>query len=1090
MRMSGIALRACRETPAQLPLFPRETVIRSLRVNGKEGVPVVKDGWFHAELVRPGSFVVDADVDVATAFDGREYALALRKPPVARSRALVESETAIALRIPGVPGHIAVGEGARSEIAVGPQREFTLIWHEPRPPVVRHGLFSATLSAAWHVRDGVLAARMALDGEIVGGTRDRIAVRLPTGSVNATVSGALVRDTRRHGTELDIFLQRPLAGRVNLTLSFDLPRAEGDLVELPVPELPGGALASEGWLVVAHQARGLLLEHEIEGLRPVSDLDVPARILGLAEAKPIYLYQRTRRNSLAIFDAVAREPFPLVDTVALQADAHAIVRTSGEEMVRIRYDIRNRRQPFLSLRLPDNAELVSTEVGGRTVSVAREGRHLRIPLPASIQTLDGPVPFPVEIVYVRRGEGRKKTGELPLPLPTLANVPVSTLRATVFLPANATVLHAGGRARPVAAFSDALLPTASLLASQSRPPRTEPAIAHALAGHSYRRGTDAYRAHRLEESESFLSRVATLAPDTAMARRAGKLLRNIRIGRGEEQATAADRQAKAQVAAIRENLAQYNPQLEARQLALIQDGLLNIEAGNATVGIGFLREADQLGERIVRRSGSAARQRSLERVYRVTLTQAEQEQTRREILRRRLATLRNEIGTVTREPGERAERFGAWLHRLARAEELDIAHAHHAALGFAEFGNDPAAAASASANNAVTDEQNRRIEAVIGILSSALDRARAVPAEPVPAPTHADAAAVRRLLSEFERRNEQTRQDIARLHRNPAVAEPDEIEADLVALARRISAARNAFRLFDNTLDRDFARLQAGLGRLRAQFERVRSEQRRAPYAHISLTGLVPHDAAPGHRAIKKFLAANVLPEREGDRVLYRAESGTLAIHNTDAHVARLREAIRNLRLNDGLVVPMAGMDLPVSNAASLPVLGAAFVNRTASGRPYALLDLAQTDTLAHIAYATAPPDRRPAAPSYRQAIVGADSFAGSLPLALTRSDAESNTVSMDGVSVCLPRDTALAVDFGTHVSLVLAGELRHWQEPGLGALPDLRPIPSGLLVPVDSVPVRFEALLLAADETPDIELTVQTENEKPFRAIERSRTP
>jgi tetratricopeptide (TPR) repeat protein len=121
--------------------------------------------------------------------------------------------------------------------------------------------------------------------------------------------------------------------------------------------------------------------------------------------------------------------------------------------VRAAYQVRNDRNPFLRLRLPDGWHAVGVRVAGRTAEPvqAADGRWL-VPLEKSVETLDGLVAFPVELMLVGDEPAWERRGLRALETPAV-DAPIAYARWEVCLPRAVQQRGIEGRATLVDAWT-------------------------------------------------------------------------------------------------------------------------------------------------------------------------------------------------------------------------------------------------------------------------------------------------------------------------------------------------------------------------------------------------------------------------------------------------------------------------------------------------------------------------------------------------------------------------------------------------------------------------------------------------------------
>jgi hypothetical protein len=109
----------------------------------------------------------------------------------------------------------------------------------------------------------------------------------------------------------------------------------------------------------------------------------------------------------------------------------------GRRITKVVYTVRNNRNQFLRLTMPDKAEIWSVAVGSNPVSPAKdETGKVLIPLIRSAAGARELSSFPVELVYVETSENKPQAaGKLRVELPVLEQTPALTEMYNFYLPA-------------------------------------------------------------------------------------------------------------------------------------------------------------------------------------------------------------------------------------------------------------------------------------------------------------------------------------------------------------------------------------------------------------------------------------------------------------------------------------------------------------------------------------------------------------------------------------------------------------------------------------------------------------------------------
>ncbi len=1108
IRMTGDVIKIEPNTPALIPLFPRETIFKDLAINGKPLHPVRKDDWFYAELTRPGEFLISGNIVTKSTYNRGEHMLTIPKPEFVTSAVTIDSGQALEVYIPNVLGRITgnITNGTHGKLPVGPTNTINVVWREPRAEVTRIGTASIKPSFAWSLQERVISGNAVLETTIEGGQADKITLQLPRDANNVKLRGAHIRDFRIEGRLLHVLLKGLFAGKTTMRLSFDIPRPTGQVLPCPNIEVVDGRIDPGGWIIISKEIRGILLEQDVAGLNPVSDLDIPREILGMAPGKPIYFYARTSREAQPVFDLVTTTPFPIIDTIADSADILTVVRPGGEEITRIAYRIRNRNRQFLRLHMPEGVKLLSARIDNKERTLSDDDGELLLPMAKSIQTLGGLVPFPVELVYCRQGEPASPQHSRVLDLPELDDVPVAAISVTVLCPEGTSLNSYRSTLKQVDTFStrDEQPWWSSITISEptsNNAVSREAIIEQNLAYNYYNVGYEAYKDNELEAAEQYLAKVEGLAPNASFTKDAGDLLGNIRAGRGAVKARG--RLERARIARIQEEIAADNSQMEAEQQELIQTGLANIMEGDEELGADLLEQAKELSVKLGNRSTSKYRQKSLLDQYDKKLTKTKREKERNKELNKKLQQLQYQARELVQaqEPGQQqSQRFVATLVNESEKQDLDIAEAQKMAFGEAmQMAQEPQQAQAQVSGKARArqyqysrkimqnktprvqaemksdrkkrgslDWRNDQLQRKVTVLKKAISAAtdEAAPALTLSPEQVKRLSAIRGEIAQVDNRLDKI---LTKLHETNAlgVTYNDVVYINGINnLSAWNHANAQAYIALDGSFEEDFNRLQEKLDGANRQVESLRAQRAVATNVIIDVSDIINPDSAIAQDALKRFIGTNYsFAIDQPDAITVKG--GKMIVKNAEVNADLLNDALNSFRDNAGNVVPVSGAKLILTNASSIPVLGTNFSNRTADGRSYALLDEAEYTTLLQSGGQAA----QPKSPEQRKVIVGTLNRIANEDLKISRSDANWNGILVGGTEITLAHDKYLVVDNGAYVSVLKAGEVANWQDHQEASVKIDTSDDYRVELPELGTAFLFEKVLLSAGESPDIEM-------------------
>jgi hypothetical protein len=1108
LAMSGDVLDAQRQAPAYIPLFPRETVFRNLTMNGKPLNPIKRNDWFFAEVTKSGDYDISAELVIKPTHDRGEHSLRFTKPQFVTSTVTIDSDQAYDVHIPGITDAIAgtTSNGTHGDLTIGSLNDVNVVWRTPRPDIAQIGTASVEPFIVWTIHEKILSANAILETTIEGGSTSKMKIDLPEGSDNIQLEGGHVRDHRVDGRELTIFFKGVIADRTSMRLSFDMPRPDGHVLTCPMIEVRDGRIDTGGSIMIVKDVPGILLEQKTDGLTPISDLDLPKKALGLTTGKPSYIYRTTSRQSGPIFDLVTTTPFPLVETIADKAEMLTIIRPGGEEITRVIYDIRNNAKQFLKMNLPEGSKILFARVDNITRKISTDGEYTLIPLAKSVQTLGGLVPFPLEIVYCRQSKAASKDGAKLVDLPELIDIPTALVNVTVMCPQDTSPRNYQTRLKMVSEFSvQGNLWWSNTHSSNDKTNSLADTMDQDLAHNYYQAGYEAYRDNNFETAETYLTKVKELAPNSGWQKNANDLLGNILAGRGE--VTTTDRMQRARISKIRDELTADNPKIASEQERLIQGGLANIEDGDEELGLELLEEASRLAKQLTQRSDSEQRQKAISRKYEYELEEAKKDMKKNEALNDELKSLQKEAQQVATSdnPAQPQSRlaFASTLANSARSASISLDEIQDAAFGYVSgkqvptpgkvskkakarkyskgsYGKSPKVSKSGRDNRkrrGSVKERNLKLASKVSILRKAVTAANSTDAY-VPQPSSVSPnqlAAIETIKGKISEADKQVDQLLLTLEqKEQGVASMEDIQAagELTKLDAWNDANMNTWGTLDGSANTSFSKLKNKLQQAKAVLTDARSRREQADRIVFDVSDIVDSDSINSQQSFQRFLTTNSYVVPEGDDFQFEVSGGKMTVGNYGANPDMLNSAIENWRANDGQVVPVAGLKVNFSGGTTnSSILGKTFSNTTTSGKRYAVLDEAEYRTLiqsADVADGNAPTEKT----TKRKVIVGTDNRVADVSFSILQSDADYNGIQIDQTTVNLPNDKYLAIDNGDHVSVLRTGAVRDWQEDA-SEIDLTAPTPYSVDLPEIGTALRFEKMLLAAGESPDIQMTL-----------------
>ncbi len=309
--------------------------------------------------------------------------------------------------------------------------------HEPEP-----ARFDAQVDTLVSLGDVSTTVTTLIELDVKSGTLDRLALEVPEGLNLLEVSAPSLRHYRLEedggARRLAIELTQPMEGRFRVEVVCE--RITGQEEELALPVLGVvGAEVERGRLGVEALAPFQVDAAEVERLSPVDPSELPEQLLLRTDNPILHAFRYAQADPAPRFTvAITRHteietPHAVID----QASFRTLYTRGGVAVTMARFSVRNRREQFLRVRLPEGSEVWSAQVDGRSQTPALEGGGDDGEGAVLLNIVSAADAFPVELVYATPVSELGAFGRLSAELPRL-DVVVTRTRWEVFVPDGAS----------------------------------------------------------------------------------------------------------------------------------------------------------------------------------------------------------------------------------------------------------------------------------------------------------------------------------------------------------------------------------------------------------------------------------------------------------------------------------------------------------------------------------------------------------------------------------------------------------------------------------------------------------------------------
>lgn len=427
---------------ASVPLLSTNAALKVAKVNGQDAAIYLTDGYYTLITNQKGAFSAELDVAMAlmTADGETGFALPLAPSGATEVSFSVESAAAVDLVVAGGRGVVktTVGNTHRVDAVVPSLGSLAISWQkEVKDDAVKQETrIYAESQVLVGVSEGFLQGRANVNYTILHKGVDHLRVHVPTDVTVLDVQGPGLRDWKLGADgNIDVALNYEALGAYRLTVDYE--RALSGATQVPLVTALDVA-RSVTWVGVDARSAVEVVAGQATGAVAVDVRELPAALVGQTDY-PVLLGYKSRDPAAVIpLEVKTHADVDMLVTLVDSAIIDSLVTADGRRMTHLQYAVRNNRNQFLRVKLPEGAEVWSATVAGRGVKVAKGDGGILVPLVRSDASSGALSAFLVDLVYVEAGADLGTSGTEKITLPTV-NAPTSQLQWTVYFPENAKI---------------------------------------------------------------------------------------------------------------------------------------------------------------------------------------------------------------------------------------------------------------------------------------------------------------------------------------------------------------------------------------------------------------------------------------------------------------------------------------------------------------------------------------------------------------------------------------------------------------------------------------------------------------------------
>lgn len=426
-----------------IPLLNTSAALKKATFNGKDAPLFIQSDSYNLLTNTSGAFTIELEFGVSVQSADGETGMSLKLAPTGATELsfTVSSAEPVTFEVPNARGQVITKTNNvyRLDAAIPANSPLVISWKrqvtEANQAVAQAARIYAESQVLAGVGEGVMQCVATINYTVLHQGVDSFRVQLPKDVTVVDVKGAGLRDwsLEADGT-LAVALNYAAEGAYRLTIEYE----RAITGEVPLPKVLGVA-REKTYVGVDARSAVELVAGTASGAVPIDVRELPPAILGLTDF-PVLLAYKARGGDVRLPLEVKTHPdVAMLVTLVDAAMADVLVTPEGRRMVHMQYAVRNNRNQFLKLQMPEGAEIWSATVAGRPVKVGRSEAGVLVPLVRSDTSSGALSGFLVDLVYVEGGsELTVGKGELKVELPKV-NAPSSMVQLTVYTPLDLAV---------------------------------------------------------------------------------------------------------------------------------------------------------------------------------------------------------------------------------------------------------------------------------------------------------------------------------------------------------------------------------------------------------------------------------------------------------------------------------------------------------------------------------------------------------------------------------------------------------------------------------------------------------------------------
>lgn len=456
----------------KIPLVPSHVALRDAKL--PDGSYLLLEGGMYTVLTEEdGEMQIEISFSIAATERDGKYAVDFKRiPSVTCVLDATFPREGLDVKVAGSQStDVTTTNGATRVIAALPDdTPIGITWEEALPEIEKGpSKYYTETRTLISIAEGLIIGQSRIDFTVLHTPTRELKMRVPEGVGVLEISGSQIRDWRVTDGVLAVQLDREVIGPYTLAVKYESsPDMADGKVKLPVVT-GDGVVREKGEIGVVALANVEVSNDTVNKAHVMDAKELPVEMSGMT-TRPILLAYRYVEPEFSVAVDIKKHLDVDVLRTLIDRAAFSIMQTfDGRRITRARYNVRNNRNQFLRIALPDGADLWSAAVDGRSVQPSKDDKG-NVLLPLLRSQGRGMSAFPVELVYAEKGvaPGADGRGVATVAMPQCSE-PIMHMLVSLYVPREGKYRDFEGTLRLVDQFRDGVSRPVQALANNRQP---------------------------------------------------------------------------------------------------------------------------------------------------------------------------------------------------------------------------------------------------------------------------------------------------------------------------------------------------------------------------------------------------------------------------------------------------------------------------------------------------------------------------------------------------------------------------------------------------------------------------------------------